>query len=91
MPNTKSAAKALRSSARKRQFNVIRKTKIKNAVKELRKALKTNPSEYQVTLSKAHSAIDKALKSNLLHKNTAARKKSRLTLMVNRNLEAAKA
>jgi small subunit ribosomal protein S20 len=90
MANTKSAQKALRSSARKRQFNIVSKFKIKNSLKELRKALATNPSEYQATLSKVFSSLDKAVKTNLLHKNTAARKKSRMANLVKKTLEAKK-
>jgi small subunit ribosomal protein S20 len=86
MPNTKSAKKALRASTRKREFNVVRKFKIKNSLKELRKALTTNPEEYQKSLSKVFSSLDKAVKSNLLHKNTAARKKSRMSLLVAKTL-----
>lgn len=82
MPNTKSAKKALRSSLKKREFNTISKLKIRNSLKEFRKTIKLNPVEFQPTLSKAFSALDKAVKTNLIHKNTAARKKSRLSKMV---------
>lgn len=89
MPNTKSAKKALRSSEKKREFNVIRKFKIKNSLKELRKVLTTNPGEYQTTLSKVFSSLDKAVKANYLHKNTASRKKSRMVALVRRTLNTA--
>lgn len=85
MPNTKSAKKAFRASERKHKFNLIAKFKIKNALKELRKGVATEPTNCQVTLSKAYSAIDKAVKTKLMHKNTAARKKSRLVAMIRRN------
>jgi small subunit ribosomal protein S20 len=86
MPNTQSAKKALRSSSRKRQYNLIAKYKIKNSLKEFRKALEIDPSSYQATLSKAFSALDKAVKSNLIHRNKADRKKSRLALKVTKIL-----
>jgi small subunit ribosomal protein S20 len=86
MPNTKSAKKALRSSAKKREYNIVTKFKIKNALKTLRKGLKTEPTDFQDNLSKTFSAIDKAVKTNLLHRNTAARKKSRLVAMIRRTI-----
>lgn len=82
MPNTKSAKKALRVTTRKTLINTARKWKIKNSLKELRKCLATNPNEYQVTLSKVFSNLDKAAKTNVIHKNKANRKKSRLSAMV---------
>lgn len=86
MPNTQSAKKALRSSSRKRQYNLVTKYKIKNSLKEFRKSLEIDPSNYQTTLSKAFSALDKAVKSNLIHRNKADRKKSRLALKASRIL-----
>lgn len=86
MPNTKSAKKALRSSTKKKEYNFLRKIKIKNALKEFRKAIQTNPSEYKNSLSKAFSALDKAVKTNLIPKNRADRKKSRLSAQVDKAL-----
>lgn len=84
MPNTKSAKKAFRAAEHKRQFNIISKIKIRTALKEVRKGLAIEPTNFQATLSKAYSTIDKAVKTKLLHKNTAARKKSRLVAMIRR-------
>lgn len=82
MPNTKSAKKAQRSSLRKNEINTARKWKIKNALKDLRKILVTNKDAYLPALSNTFSQLDKAAKSNLIHKNKANRKKSRLAKMV---------
>jgi small subunit ribosomal protein S20 len=90
MPNTKSAKKAMRSSIRKNVFNTARKWKIKNSLKELRKVMVSNVTEYQSSLSKVFSQLDKAVKSNLIHKNKANRKKSRLALMVAKALKVEK-
>jgi small subunit ribosomal protein S20 len=87
MPNTKSAKKAMRSSEKKRDFNLIRKYKIKNSLKELRKAISNNSQDLQQNLSRVFSSIDKAVKGNLLHKNTAARKKSRVVAMIKKTME----
>lgn len=84
MPNTKSAKKALRSSSRKREFNLEKKFKIKNALKEFRRALTVDTKAAQTALSKVFSVFDKAVKTNFIHKNRASRKKSRLTKMVSK-------
>jgi ribosomal protein S20 len=84
MPNTSSAKKALRGSLKKQQFNLLSKSKIKNALRDFRKAITTSPSEYQVTLSKAFSALDKAVKKNFIPKGRADRKKARLAAMASK-------
>jgi small subunit ribosomal protein S20 len=86
MPNTKSAKKAMRSSAKKYEQNSARKWKIKNALKDFRKVLATDPANYLPSLSKVFSAFDKAVKTNLVHRNKADRKKSRLAKLVDRVL-----
>jgi ribosomal protein S20 len=79
MPNTKSAKKALRSSLRKKEVNTTRTNKLKNALKSFRKAL--TPA----TLSNAFSALDKAVKSNIIPKGRADRKKSRLSTQLSKS------
>ena len=72
MPIIKSAIKRVKQAAARNERNVATKRSIKQAVK----AFETTPSAE--TLSKAQSEIDKAVKKNLLHKNTAARRKANL-------------
>lgn len=79
MPITKSAKKALRGSARKKAVNDRRKKVMKESVKGIEKMVKTDKKEAKKNLSAAYSAIDKALKKGVIKKNTAARKKSRLS------------
>lgn len=80
MPITKSAEKALRSSKRKRVFNMARKEAVRKAEKAVRQiAGGKNGEEAKETLKAAYKAIDKALKRGVLKKNTAARRKSRLS------------
>jgi small subunit ribosomal protein S20 len=88
MPNTKAAKKAMRVSQRRNEINTARKWKIKNSLKDLRKCLATNPETYQVTLSRVFSSLDKAVKSNIIHRNKANRKKSRLAHLVARTIQA---
>jgi len=82
MPTTKSAKKAMRSSARKQAVNTARKYKVKNAMKDLRKATAAEAKDVQTKLSAAFAQLDKAVKSNIIPKGRANRKKSRLAKMV---------
>lgn len=72
MPITSSAKKALRRSDRQRATNVQVRSRMKTAMD----AFTQSPSAQ--TLSEAFSRIDRAVKNNLLHRNTAARRKARL-------------
>lgn len=85
MAITKSAKKAIRSSARKRVFNVRRKRAMLEAVKQV-KRLATNKDVKNAAkeLAAAYKAIDKAAKRGVINKNTAARKKSRLAAQLKR-------
>jgi small subunit ribosomal protein S20 len=71
MPITKSALKALRKDNRKAAINRPVKSRIKSSLDAV-KASKTAES-----LSVAFSSIDKALKRHLIHRNKAARLKSK--------------
>jgi small subunit ribosomal protein S20 len=73
MPNLDNAKKALRVAKRKRVINDRRRRTMKLTVKTV-KVSKT-PED----LAKAYQAIDKAAKRGVIKKNTASRKKSRLT------------
>ena len=79
MPITKSAKKALRSSAKKKAVNDRVTKAYKEVTKTVVKLSKTNKDEAKKMLSKAQSAIDKAMKKGVLKKNTASRKKSLLS------------
>ena len=83
MPITKSAKKALRSSARKRVFNVDRKNEMKEVLKKAKKLISENKkSEVEKLIPEAYKAIDKAAKRGVIKKNNASRKKSRLTAAI---------
>ena len=86
MPITKSAKKALRVSDRKKVFNLRRKKNIENAVFELKKLVKAKKvADAMKLLPKVYQAIDKAAKHNTISKNTAARRKSRLSAMLRKS------
>lgn len=76
MPVTKSAKKALRQSLTKRSRNRHFTALYREALKSFEKALKLNVAEAGKLLSEVYSAIDTLVKKNVMHKNTAARKKS---------------
>ncbi len=79
MPNTKSAAKAMRQALRRRVRNINTKDSFKAAVKTVKTLISTGKkSEAMEAMKKAMSALDKAAKKKVIKKNSASRKKSRL-------------
>ena len=84
MPNTKSAGRRVRNSARKQVRNNIIRTQLKTAVKNLRTAVVAKEATAPSGLSAAFSKLDKAVKKGVIKRNTANRKKSRLALALNR-------
>lgn len=85
MPNIKSAAKAMRQSTRRRIRNLAKKDAFRKAVKNVRKLIAAGKkTEAMEAMKKAMQALDKAAKTRVIHKNTASRKKSRLTKAINK-------
>ena len=82
MPNIKSAEKRVLISERNRLRNVAIKSSVKTAIRKVLESIKeANAESIKTTLNKAYSVLDRAVIKGVLHKNTAARKKSRLTIM----------
>lgn len=81
MPISASAKKSLRVSLRKRVINDARRKTMREAVKSVTKAVKTDVKEAKKKLADAYQAIDKAVKRGVMNKNTASRKKSMLSRM----------
>ena len=87
MAITSSAKKAIRVAARKRVFNLRRKDAIADAVKKIKRLIKEKKvEEAQAFLPTVYKALDKAVKTKYLKKNTAAHKKSRLAKFINKQL-----
>ncbi len=85
MANIKSAKKRVLIAEKNRVRNVAFKTSIKTAVKKVLELAKGEDKEaLNKAVSKVYQLCDKAVSKGILHKNTAARKKSRLTLAVNK-------
>lgn len=83
MPIIKAAKKDLRSSARRRVFNTRRKREMTGVLKEIRTLAASGKSEEgKALIAKAYKAIDKAAKRGVIKKNTASRKKSRLSALL---------
>lgn len=83
MPQTRSMRKALRQSLKRRDRNRA----LKVAAKQARRALLDNlasatPEQNAERMSAVQKALDKAAKRNVIHPNTAARRKSRLAKKV---------
>ena len=84
MANIKSAKKRILVNKTKADRNKAIKSGVKTAVKKVLAAVEANDKEAaQSALLAATSTIDKATKKGIYHKNTAARKVSRLTKAVN--------
>ncbi len=85
MANIKSAKKIVLTAEKNRITNLAFKTSIKSAVKKVIELAKAEDKEaLNAAMSKAYQLCDKAVSKGILHKNTAARKKSRLTKAVNK-------
>lgn len=86
MPNIKSAKKRVKIEERNKLRNTARKTAMKTAVKKVYEAIKNNEGEDKIkeAVNKAYSVIDRAVTKGVIHKNKAARKKSRIVRHVNK-------
>ena len=83
MANIKSAKKRVLIAEANRQRNVAFKTSIKTAVKKaLALATEGDKDALTAAISNVYKLCDKAVSKGILHKNTAARKKSRLVLAI---------
>ena len=85
MATHKSAMKRHRQSLKARSRNRAMRTRIKNVIKAVRKAVQEkDAARAEAALKTASSVLDKAGGKNIIHRRTAARKISRLTLAVNK-------
>ena len=85
MANIKSAKKRVLIAEANRQRNVAFKSSIKTAVKKaLALATEGAKEDLVAAISHVYKLCDKAVSKGILHKNTASRKKSRLTKAINK-------
>ncbi|OFW79418.1 MAG: 30S ribosomal protein S20 [Alicyclobacillus sp. RIFOXYA1_FULL_53_8] len=85
MPNIKSAVKRVRITERRALRNISLKSALRTTIKKFELAVTQSDLEQaRVTLQMATRALDKAATKGIIHKNTASRKKSRLTVRFNK-------
>jgi len=89
LANLKSSIKRIRSSRRKAAYNQIRRSTARTYIKKARRLIQEgNLEEAQAVVQLAVSALDRAAQKGVIHKNNAARRKSRLTQRLNQALQA---
>ncbi|HOB28704.1 MAG: 30S ribosomal protein S20 [Dethiobacteria bacterium] len=87
MPVTRSAEKRMRQTSKRTARNRRIKSMVKTAIRRFEEALQSGDRELaRDKLIKAVRQIDRAVAKGVIHKNTAARKKSRLTRLFNQNV-----
>lgn len=87
MANKKSSKKDLRRTAKRRVRNTATKSALKTYVKKVRTAVTTGETApTQTALTLAIKALDKASQRGVIHKNQAARRKSRIAKAANKVL-----
>lgn len=82
MPNIKSAIKRVSVSEKKTIANKIKKSELRTVVKKTRAAVAASADQAGEVLKGAQAIIDRAANKGYIHKNTAARRKSRLAKAV---------
>ena len=87
MANIKSAEKRILVAERNRLRNVAAKSAIKTAARKVLELAQAKDEEaLKPALNNLYKLCDKAVSKGILHKNTASRKKSRLTIAANKLL-----
>ena len=84
MPNIKSAKKRVKVNAIKALNNKAEISNLRTVIKHANTAIEANAADKQDAVKCAITKIDKAVAKGLLHKNTAARKKSQLATRMNK-------
>lgn len=80
MANTKSAEKAARQAVKRRVNNVAARSKLRTAIRNVTLAIGAgNKAEAETSLNTAVPVIDSMVNKRLIHRNKAARHKSRLS------------
>ena len=88
MPNIKSVVKDVKKSRQNRLRNVAAKSALKTFVKKARTAVDAGAADAAVSVKAAVSFIDKTAERGIIHRNAAARRKSRLMRRANKAASA---
>ena len=84
MPNTKTAAKRVKTIATRTLRNKANRSDLRTAIKKAELALANDSGDKVQVVRLAMKKIDRAVTKGILHKNNAARKKSSLATKLNR-------
>jgi small subunit ribosomal protein S20 len=84
MPNIKSAVKRVKTIQTRTLRNAAAKSALRTSLKKFETALAAGDVNAATLLKNATRSLDKAVTKGLIHKNAAARKKSRLTKKFNK-------
>lgn len=83
MPNTESAKKRLRQNEKRRLHNRAIKSNVRTQIRKVREAIEAGDAERaQAEFRLATKRLDRAAGRNVIHKNAAARTKSRLSKLI---------
>lgn len=91
MANTKSAKKRARQTIKRNARNTKVRNSVKTAIRTAREAIETGSKDVQNAVKGALSSLAKAANKKVMHKNTAARKISRLMKKMGNPVKPAKA
>jgi small subunit ribosomal protein S20 len=83
LPNIKSAKKRVRIAGQQQSVNMSKRSKLKTHLKNALSSITAGKEEAKSDLFKAIKEIDIAANKGIIHKNQAARRKSRLTKKLN--------
>ena len=78
VPNIKSAKKRVITSEKRNEMNAAKRSALRTSIKKAHVAIETGSENKEEAVKAASIKLDKAVSQGLVHKNTAARKKSRL-------------
>jgi small subunit ribosomal protein S20 len=83
MPNTTSAKKRMRQEEKRRLHNRMVKSTVKTQITKARQAIGAGAADAEAAVRAAVSELDRAAKKGVIHRNNAARRKSRLMKQLN--------
>ena len=89
MANTRSAKKHMRADTKKRVQNLMVRSRVKTLIKRAERSVVANDAETAESVKLACAQLDKAASKGVIHKNNAARRKSRLMAKFNKANAAA--
>ena len=89
MPNIKSAEKRVRVTAAKALQNKMAKSSLKTAIKSFYAQIEADPANAQAAYNEIASKVDSACANGIMHKNTAARRKSSYAKAANKAQKSA--